>query len=148
MGATVDRGPVSPANVEAIEAWDGPLFERFTQYRHIVVGGLAQFGDEAMRIHPPPPGGRVLDIGCGFGDTTQQLAGLTGDQGFAVGVDASPRFTQAARAEAPGAGLSNLRFEVMDVEAASFGERFEYAFSRMGTMFFANPVAALRNVRE
>jgi SAM-dependent methyltransferase len=148
MGATVDRGPVSPANVEAIEAWDGPLFERFTQYRHIVVAGLAQFGDEAMRIYPPPRGSRILDIGCGFGDTTQQLAGLAGAQGFAVGVDASPRFVEAARAEAVQAGVTNLRFEVMDVEAASFGERFEYAFSRMGTMFFANPVAALRNVHE
>jgi hypothetical protein len=41
-----------------------------------------------------------------------------------------------------------VRFEVADIENAAFGERFELAFSRMGTMFFANPVAALRNVRE
>ena len=41
-----------------------------------------------------------------------------------------------------------MRFEVADIENATFGERFELAFSRMGTMFFANPVAALRNVRE
>ena len=40
-----------------------------------------------------------------------------------------------------------MRFEVMDIELASFEERYDYAFSRMGTMFFANPVAALRNVR-
>jgi SAM-dependent methyltransferase len=148
MGATVDSGAVSPENVEAIAAWDGPLFERFTQYRHIVVAGLKQFGDEAMRIDPPPRGGRVLDIGCGFGHTTQQLAELAGDGGFAVGVDAAPRFIEAARSEASRAGVTNARFDVMDVEAASFGERFDYAFSRMGTMFFANPVAALRNVRK
>ncbi|HEX2085684.1 MAG TPA: class I SAM-dependent methyltransferase [Solirubrobacteraceae bacterium] len=135
------------ANTEAIEAWDGPLFERFVKYRHIVVAGLKQFGDEAMRLHPPPRGGRVLDIGCGFGDTTQQLAELVGPEGFAVGVDAAPRFVEAARAEASEAGVTNVRFDVMDVEQASFSDRFDYAFSRMGTMFFANPVAALRNVR-
>jgi len=136
------------ANAEAIEAWDGPLFERFVKYRHIVVDGLKQFGDVAMELHPPPPGARALDIGCGFGDTTQQLAALAGPDGFAVGVDASPRFIEAARAEADEAGVANVRFEVVDVERGSFSERFDHAFSRMGTMFFANPVAALRNVRE
>jgi SAM-dependent methyltransferase len=148
MSTTPGEVPVSAANDEAIEAWDGPLFERFVKYRHIVVAGLNQFGDEAMRIYPPPPRSHVLDIGCGFGDTTQQLAEMIGPQGFAVGVDAAPRFIEAARAEAAEAGASNVRFDVMDVEVASFGERFDYAFSRMGTMFFANPVAALRNVRE
>ena len=146
--STAGNPSVAPANVEAIEAWDGPLFERFVKYRHIVVAGLKQFGDEAMRAYPPSPGARVLDIGCGFGDTTQQLAELVGSQGGAVGVDAAPRFIEAARVEAGQAGVGNVRFEVMDVERAAFGERFDYAFSRMGTMFFANPVAALRHVRE
>jgi SAM-dependent methyltransferase len=138
---------VSPANAEAIEAWDGPLFERFVKYRHILVSGLEQFGTEAMRAYPPPAGARVLDVGCGFGDSTQQLAALVGPDGSALGVDAAPRFIQAAREEAAAAGVANARFAVMDVELGRFDERFEYAFSRMGTMFFANPVAALRNIR-
>ena len=50
--------------------------------------------------------------------------------------------------EAAEAGVANVRFDVMDIEVASFEERFDYTFSRMGTMFFANPVAALRNVRK
>jgi SAM-dependent methyltransferase len=136
------------ANAEAIEAWDGPLFERFVKYRHLVVDNLRRFGDEAMRLHPPPRGGRVLDVGCGFGDTTRQLAGLAGPDGSALGVDAAPRFVEAARAEAAEAGVRNVRFEVADIERAEFTERFDHAFSRMGTMFFANPVAALRNVRR
>src|SRR5688572_28864894 len=148
MSTTAGDPPVSSANVEAIEAWDGPLFDRFVKYRHIVVAGLKQFGDAAMQAYPPPAGGRVLDIGCGFGDTTQQLAGLVGEDGTAVGVDAAPRFIEAARAEAEEAGVANVRFDVVDVEVSSFAERFDYAFSRMGTMFFANPVAALRHVRE
>jgi len=63
-------------------------------------------------------------------------------------VDAARRFIEAARAEAEEAAVANVRFDVMDVERASFGERVDYAFSRMGTMFFASPVAALHNVRE
>ena len=137
---------MSSANSEAIDAWDGPLFERFTQYRHIVVVGLAGHGDEAIRLHPPQPGDRVLDLGCGFGDTTQQLAALAGPQGSAVGVDASPRFIAAANEEA--AGIDNVRFEVADIESTAFDGGFDLAFSRFGTMFFANPVAALRNVRR
>ncbi len=87
--------PVNEAvdNAEAIEAWDGPLFDRFLEYRQIVVAGLRNFGDHALRLHPPQPGERVLDIGCGFGDTTQQLAVLVGPEGLALGVDAAPRLS-------------------------------------------------------
>lgn len=142
------RSTPSPANAEAIEAWDGPLFERFLQYRHIVVSGLGHHGDEAMRLHAPAAGDQILDIGCGFGDTTQQLAALAGPAGLAVGVDASARFIAAATEEAQAAGVDNARFAVADVETEVPGEDFNLAFSRFGTMFFANPVAALRNVRE
>ncbi len=135
-------------NTEAIEAWDGPLFDRFVQFRHLLVGSLGVHGDEGLRVLAPAPGERALDIGCGFGDTTRQLAGLVGPDGSALGVDAAPRFIETARAEAAQAGAGNARFEVVDVQAHCFEEQFDVAFSRMGTMFFANPVAALRNVRK
>jgi SAM-dependent methyltransferase len=146
--STVERDISAGANAEAIEAWDGPLFERFVQYRHIVVEGLTSHGNEALRLHPPAEGDHVLDIGCGFGDTTQQLAKLAGSEGFALGVDASPRFIEQAKHEAREAGVQNVQFEVADIEVTKFPRQFNMAFSRFGTMFFANPVAALRNVRE
>jgi ubiquinone/menaquinone biosynthesis C-methylase UbiE len=146
--STLERGNATEANAEAIEAWDGPLFDRFVQFRHIVVAGLRDHGDEALRLHPPAVGDRVLDIGCGFGDTTQQLAALVGPTGFALGVDASPRFVEQAKLEADQAGVRNVSFQVADVQLTSFSERFNLAFSRFGTMFFANPVAAMRNVRQ
>jgi SAM-dependent methyltransferase len=89
----------------------------------------------------------VLDIGCGFGDTTQRIAEIVGPEGEAVGVDAAARFIEAAAAEASETGVSNARFEVRDVQMDDLGGPYDLAFSRMGTMFFANPVAALRNVR-
>jgi ubiquinone/menaquinone biosynthesis C-methylase UbiE len=140
----------SGVNAEAIQAWDGPLYDRFVKFRHIVTTGLGAHGDEALRLFPPRPGMRVLDVGCGFGDTTQQIAALVGPNGEAVGVDAAPRFIETAQAETAEAGVDNARFLVADVETASLAEHgpFDQAFSRMGTMFFANPVWALRNVRE
>jgi ubiquinone/menaquinone biosynthesis C-methylase UbiE len=136
------------ANAEAITAWDGPLYDRFVQFREIMTTGLGVHGDEALALFPPEPGQRVLDIGCGFGDTTQQIAALVGPGGLAVGVDAAERFIRTASAEAIEAGVLNARFVVADVQATPFDERFDMAYSRFGTMFFASPVAALRHVRE
>jgi ubiquinone/menaquinone biosynthesis C-methylase UbiE len=139
---------ISPANEEAIEAWDGVLFDRFVQFRRIVTHGLGAHGEAALRAHPPERGARVLDIGCGFGDTAQRLAEIVGPEGSVLGVDAGPRFIEASRDEAAAAGVTNVRFEVADIEMHEFGEEFDYAYSRFGTMFFANPVAAMRNVRK
>ena len=60
--------------------------------------------EEIFDRFPPPEGGRCLDIGCGFGDTTQRLAGLAGPEGFALGTDSSPHFIADARREAAEAG--------------------------------------------
>jgi ubiquinone/menaquinone biosynthesis C-methylase UbiE len=139
---------VAVGNEEAVQAWDGVLFERFLKYRHIVTTGLGLHSEVAMALHPPPVGGRVLDIGCGFGDTTQQLAKLVGPEGEAVGIDAAPNFIEMATREAEEAGADNVRFEVLDPQGATLDEKFDYAFSRMGVMFFGNPVAAMRNVRS
>jgi ubiquinone/menaquinone biosynthesis C-methylase UbiE len=142
------RTAPASANEEAIGAWNGVLFDRFSAFRHIIVTGLDAHSEEALRTDPPQSGDHVLDIGCGFGDTTQRLAGIVGREGRALGVDAAERFIEAARTEAGEAGADNVEFEVMDLEVAEFDRTFDYAFARMGTMFFANPVAALRRVRE
>jgi ubiquinone/menaquinone biosynthesis C-methylase UbiE len=141
-------GQVAAANEEAIEAWNGVLFDRFVRYRDILTTGLDAFGERGLRLHPPRRGDRALDVGCGFGDTTRQLADLVGPQAEAVGVDAAERFIDAARREAAQAGVPNARFVVADVQASELDGGFDYAFSRFGTMFFANPVVALRNVRR
>ena len=138
----------SGVNAEAIQAWDGPLFDRWIKFRHIVTSGLAAHGNIALRLVPPQVGQRVLDIGCGLGDTTQQIAALVGPSGEAVGVDAAPNFIEAASSEAEDAGVGNARFFVADVQSDPLEGPYDMAFSRMGTMFFVSPVAALRNVRQ
>jgi SAM-dependent methyltransferase len=135
-------------NAEAIQAWDGPLFDRWVKFRHVVTTGLGAHGDAALALVPPQEGQRVLDIGCGLGDTTQQIAALVGAAGEAVGVDAAANFIDAATAEAAEAGVENAKFFVADVQSDPLGGPYDMAFSRMGTMFFISPVAAMRNVRK
>jgi SAM-dependent methyltransferase len=135
-------------NNEATAAWNTVLFDRFSQYRHIFVVALTRFGDVALAEAPPSSGDRIVDIGCGFGDTSQQLARVAAPGGHVVGIDAAERFIEAAQEEAEAAGAENVEFRVADVQTEPLGGPYDYAFARMGTMFFANPVAAMRNVRQ
>ncbi len=54
-------------NVEATEAWNGPLFDVWIEYRDIVAEGLRNHGEAALAADPPGTGDRALDIGCGLG---------------------------------------------------------------------------------
>jgi SAM-dependent methyltransferase len=137
---------VAADNEEATEAWSGVLFDRFVEYRDLIVSGLKAHGDAAMQLHPPEAGDRVLDIGCGFGDTTQQLAGLVGAEGHASGMDVSEPFIEASIAEAREEGIQNVDFFATDVQVGDLRGPYDYAFSRMGLMFVANPVQAQRNI--
>ena len=135
-------------NADTIEAWNTVLFDKFVRYRGVVVAGLRIHGDRLLARFPPAPGARVLDIGCGFGDMTQQLAARVGAGGRVVGVDAAPRFIEAARAEAAAHGAAATEFVVADVQHDDLGGPYDLACSRFGTMFFLSPVAALRNVHR
>ena len=134
------------ANAEAIEAWNTVLFEKFTRFRPLTTAGLAIHGDVALERLAPTRGARVVDLGCGLGDTTQAIARAVGETGEAVGVDGAARFIEIARAEAAEAGLTWARFMVADVQGGDLGGPYHAAFARFGTMFFASPVLAMRNV--
>jgi len=139
--------PKSP-NAEAIGVWNEILVPKFTRYRQVFVDGSAPHSAEALARHPVRPGERVLDVGCGFGETTIELARAVGPSGGALGIDVGQGFIDVARADAAHAGVTNVRFEVADAQIARFDEPFDVCFSRFGTMFFANPAAALRNLRR
>jgi ubiquinone/menaquinone biosynthesis C-methylase UbiE len=148
MAGIEQQAAADAANEEAIRAWDGPLFDRFLRFQHLIEGSFARHGEAAIELLAPRPGERALDIGCGFGDTTERLASLVAPGGAAVGVDAAPRFIEHARESAARKGVANAEYAVADVQTLEPGEPFDFAFSRFGTMFFANPVAAMRNVRR
>ena len=90
---------------------------------------------------------RVLDIGCGTGQTTRDAA-RTAAAGSALGIDISGPMIARARELAAAEHLRNVRFEQGDAQVYSFPpQSFDVAISRFGTMFFADPIAAFRNLR-
>ncbi len=140
-------GAVAVANEEAVRAWDTVLYERWKKNRKVFVGALDEVTAEVFNRFAPPEGGCCIDIGCGFGETTQRMAELVGPEGFALGTDSSPRFIEDARREAAEAGIANVKFETADAQTAEWDQIYDYAFSRMGTQFFAAPVPAMRVIR-
>lgn len=140
-------GAVAVANEEAVRAWDTVLYERWKSNRKVFVGALQKVTENLFELFPPSRSARCIDVGCGFGETTQQLAELVGPGGFVVGIDSSPRFIEDARCEAREAGVENAAFEIADAQTAEWEPVYDYAFSRMGTQFFAAPVPAMRAIR-
>jgi SAM-dependent methyltransferase len=141
--------PAQPeSNAEAVAAWNGVLFDKFVRFRTILTGGFTRHSNAALERHPPALGARVLDVGCGFGDVTAAIARKIGPDGMVAGVDVAQRFVEAARAEFDREGLTGARFFRADAQTDDVGGPYDLVFSRLGTMFFANPVAAAKNIRS
>ncbi|WP_429818994.1 class I SAM-dependent methyltransferase [Ensifer sp. B1-9] len=89
---------------------------------------------------------RVLDIGCGAGQTTREAARIAVN-GHALGVDTSRKMLEIARRRASEAALRNVAFEHGDAQRHPFpAASFDVCISRFGTMFFADPAAACANI--
>jgi len=131
-----------------VQFWNEVLAPKFIRFKHILVGGLTQHSEAIFPTLPVRPGDRVLDVGCGFGDTAIKLAKLVAPDGEVVGVDCCDAFLDYAHKDAEERGAANVSFLRADAEIALPNAGFDFVFARFGTMFFANPVAGLRNMRK
>ena len=131
-----------------VAAWNTVLYEKFSRFRHLVVQGLSQHSDAAFDRRPYPVGARVLDVGCGFGDSTMRIAKRVGPSGEAVGVDCAENFVRAAEVAARDEQIENVRFIIGDAQADDLHGPYDHAFASFGTMFFTMPDEAMRNVRN
>jgi ubiquinone/menaquinone biosynthesis C-methylase UbiE len=92
------------------------------------------------------PGDRVLDIGCGAGQTTRDAARAAAP-GAVLGIDVSALALARARELTVAEGLDNVSYEQADAQVHRFAsQRFDVAISRFGVMFFADPAAAFANI--
>ena len=90
------------------------------------------------------PGSHLLDIGCGPGYATLDLARLVGQEGRVVGLDVSPRFVAHLQARAAALGLGNVSVEVQDVEELALPpESFDGAYARWVLTFVRRPEAVV-----
>jgi ubiquinone/menaquinone biosynthesis C-methylase UbiE len=136
------------SNRVIVEAWNTVLFEKFCRFKHLMIEGLSQHSNAALERCRYAAGDRVLDVGCGFGDSTLRIARRVGPDGEAVGIDCAEKFVRSAEADARKDGVANARFLVGDVQAGELQGPYDHAFARFGTMFFEMPGAAMRNVRK
>ena len=139
---------MNDSNRGIVDAWNTVLYDKFCRFKHLLVEGLSQHSEAAFERCRYPKGARVLDVGCGFGDSTLRIARRVGPDGEAVGVDCAENFIRAAEAEAREDGVDNASFIVADVQSGDLGGPYDHAFARFGTMFFEMPGAAMRNMRK
>ena len=108
-----------------LDVWSEILAPKFIRFRQVLVSGAEPHGRRAMALYSPEVGQAAVDVGCGFGDATEELAELVGESGTDLG-----------------------RFLAADVATFVAPESADYLFARFGTMFFEQPVAAFRNMRR
>ena len=145
--ATELNTPTAQETTQYVDFWNEVLVPKFVRFKHILVGGLTHHSDKVFPSLEVTGGDRAVDVGCGFGDTAMQLANLVGPRGYVLGLDCCEGFLEFGRTDAAAAGLKTIDFIVADVQTYPFKHDFDFCFSRFGTQFFENPVAALRNMR-
>ena len=133
---------------EYVDFWNEILVPKFVRWKHVLVDGLTHHSAHVFPRLEVKPGHRVVDVGCGFGDTAIELARRVGPQGHVLGIDCCDAFLEYGRRDAAANGITNVEFVDADVQTYPFRPEFDFCFSRFGTQFFENPVAALRNMRK
>lgn len=107
---------------------------------------LAAYHQRLLAAADLRPGAHALDIGCGNGRLTRDVATAIGT-GTVTGLDLSTAMVQKATELARHQGVTNARFVHADIQSHAFlPKTFDLAVSRFGAMFFADPVAAFANV--
>jgi len=127
--------------------WKDVLVAKFERFRNIMLEGLSYHSQVPFRTLDVRQGAKVLDVGCGWGDTAIELARKAGPSGSVLGLDICDEFMEKGRRDARAAGLDNVTFVEADVQTFRFAPEYDLCFSRFGMMFFSNPVAAMRNIR-
>jgi ubiquinone/menaquinone biosynthesis C-methylase UbiE len=136
------------SNDEFTAFWNNVLVAKFERFRNILLDGLSYHSRVPLGRLELDRGAKALDVGCGWGDTAIELANKVGPTGSVLGLDCCDAFLEKGRRDAVAAGLANVRFVAADVQSYRFEPEYDFCFSRFGMMFFANPVAAMRNVRS
>jgi ubiquinone/menaquinone biosynthesis C-methylase UbiE len=143
---SIVEAAVEPRN-EYVDFWNTILVPKFVRWKHIIVDGLTLHSAKIFPSLEVHEGDKVVDAGCGFGDTAILLARLVGPNGSVLAVDCCDGFLAYGRQDAKAAGISNVTFLEADVQSYPFKPVHDFCFSRFGTQFFENPVAGLRNMR-
>lgn len=139
--------PLEGPNAEQITYWNQQAGPTWVAIQSVIDQQIRPLGLLAMERAGLTPGTAVLDVGCGCGDTTIELARRVAP-GDVLGLDISAPMLNRAIQQAKAAGVA-ARFEIADAQTYTFdAARFDVLFSRFGVMFFADPTAAFANLHR
>lgn len=136
-------------NDDQIDYWNGDAGARWVAGQEAMDAMLAPFGHAAMAAGGIVQGDVVIDLGCGCGGTSLELARRTAPAGRVTGIDISTPMLARARERADAEGIGQVAFVHADAAVHAFEPgAADLAFSRFGVMFFGDPVAAFANIRS
>lgn len=137
------------ANLEQRTYWNDLAGPRWVKLQERLDAQIQPFGVAALQRAEIKTGERVLDVGCGCGQTTLDLARSVGTQGLVTGIDLSLPMLERARERKEEKGIANVEFFYADAQTYRFETSpYDLAFSRFGVMFFDNPTVAFTNLRS
>lgn len=128
------------------ENWNGPGGQSWVTYQERIDAAAVAFSSACMERLQAKPGERIIDVGCGAGTTSMELAKQVGAQGQVLGLDFSKPLLQLAEKRAE--SIANVSFECGDAGQARSQQDYDALFSRFGVMFFDRPALAFSNLRS
>jgi SAM-dependent methyltransferase len=143
----MERLDAAGPNKEQITYWNEHGGPRWVRLQEQLDQQLASFGRVVMDRLAIDAGERVLDVGCGCGETSLELGRRVGSTGSVVGADISTIMLERARER--GGSATNVEYIVADAQTHAFAPAsFDVVFSRFGVMFFQDPRAAFVNLKS
>lgn len=143
----MDRLQSDAANADQVAYWNGRAGERWASQQAVQDTIFIPVTELLIEHARPQPGERVIDVGCGCGDTSIAFGRRVGPSGHVLGVDISEQMLARAREVAP----ANLPVEFALADATTYpftAGAADLLVSRFGVMFFAEPARSFANLRK
>ena len=140
---------MSEVNKNQKDFWSGKGGDIWVEQQNAMDTMLSPLGEAALNKLNFNGEENVLDIGCGCGHTTLNIAKRIGPSGNVTGLDISEPMLKRAKESAVEMSITNTSFKCVDVQTENLGDQiYSSAFSRFGVMFFEDSIAAFKNINK
>ena len=140
---------MSEVNKNQKDFWSGKGGDIWVERQNAMDTMLSPLGEAALNKLNFNEEENVLDIGCGCGHTTLNIAKRIGPSGNVTGLDISEPMLKRAKESAVEMSITNTSFKCVDVQTEDLGDQiYSSAFSRFGVMFFEDSIAAFKNINK